>query len=199
MNFWLPVVALVGLWVGAGNATPLTVTLVSVGTLPPPLLGFLQEGLTRELGAAVRVEENLPLPVSADVSRRQYPGEPFIQALAAARRPAGDVILGVTNVDLFVPGLNFVFGVADPKTRVVVISLARLYPEFYGHPRNPQLFKDRALKEAVHEIGHILGLDHCPNPTCIMHFSNTLADTDRKGPGFCASCNELIEKDKYIK
>jgi len=30
------------------------------------------------------------------------------------------------------------------------------------------------------------GLDHCPAPRCIMHFSNSLADTDAKGPGDAA-------------
>ena len=194
MKLWLPLLALVGLWAGAGSAAPLAIRLVPVGTLPPPLLGFLQEGLNRELGATVRVTANLSLPVPADEDRRQYPGEPFIATLAAARAPEDGIILGVTNVDLFVPGLNFVFGLADPGSRVAIISLARLYPEFYGQPRNPQLFKDRALKEAIHEIGHILGLGHCPNPACIMHFSNTLADTDRKGPGFCPACNNIIKK-----
>jgi len=48
--------------------------------------------------------------------------------------------------------------------------------------------QERALKEAVHELGHLLGLPHCDNPRCIMFFSNTLADTDRKGPGFCPAC-----------
>ena len=194
MKLWLPLLALVGLWAGAGSAAPLAIRLVPVGTLPPPLLGFLQEGLNRELGATVRVTANLSLPVPADEDRRQYPGEPFIATLAAARAPEDGIILGVTNVDLFMPGLNFVFGLADPGSRVAIISLARLYPEFYGQPRNPQLFKDRALKEAIHEIGHILGLGHCPNPACIMHFSNTLADTDRKGPGFCPACNNIIKK-----
>jgi archaemetzincin len=193
VKLWLPLLAQVGLWAGAGNAVPVAIRLVPVGTLPPPLLGFLQEGLHRELGAAVNVTANLPVPVSAAEDRRQYPGEPFINALAAARTPKDGIILGVANVDLFMPGLNFVFGLADPGSRVAVISLARLYPEFYGQPRNPQLFKDRALKEAIHEIGHILGQGHCPNPACIMHFSNTLSDTDRKGPGFCDKCKSLIK------
>jgi len=188
VKLWLPLLAL------AGHAAPLTIRLAPVGTLPPPLLGFLQEGLNQELGATVRVTANLPLPVPGDEARRQYPGEPFIAALATARAPEDGIILGVTNVDLFVPGLNFVFGLADPGSRVAIISLARLYPEFYGQPRNPQLFKARALKEAIHEIGHILGLGHCADPACIMYFSNTLADTDRKGPGFCARCQELLQK-----
>jgi archaemetzincin len=186
--------ALVGLWAVTGHAAALKVKLVSVGSLPPPLLSFLQEGLARELGAVVQGGGHLPLPASCSEGRRQYPGEPFLKALAVARAPEDDVILGVTGVDLYVSGLNFVFGMADPRSRCAIISLARLYPEFYGQPRSPQLFKERALKEAIHELGHLWGLGHCSNPTCIMFFSNSLTDTDRKGHDFCPRCQELLPR-----
>jgi archaemetzincin len=171
-------------------AAALTVRLVSVGSLPPVLLGFLQEGLSRELGADVRLGGNLPLPSAWPAGQAQYEAGPVLAELAAARTSGDEVVLGVTNVDLTVPDLNFVFGLADPRSRCALISLARLYPEFYGQPRNPGLFKDRALKEAIHELGHLWGLDHCPDPACVMSFSNSLSDTDRKGPGFCAACRE---------
>jgi archaemetzincin len=174
------------------QAAPLTIRLVTVGSLPPAVLGFLAEGLRRELGAAVRMGGNLPLPASCPEGLSRYPGEPFLAALAAARPPGEEVILGVTGVDLTVPGLNFVFGLADPGSRAAVISLARLYPEFYGQPRDPRRFKERAVKEAVHELGHLWGLGHCPNPACVMFFSNSLANTDRKGPGFCRACRDLL-------
>ena len=194
MFLWLPLLALARLVVAPGAAAPLTIRLISVGSLPPALLGFLQEGLTQELGAVVRMEGNLPLPASCPEGRSQYPGAPLLAALAAARPPGEEVILGVTGVDLTAPGLNYVFGLADPPSRCAVISLARLYPEFYGQPRDPRLFKERAVKEAVHELGHLLGLGHCPDPACVMAFSNSLADTDRKGPGFCKPCRERLRK-----
>jgi archaemetzincin len=177
-----------------GRAAPPAVRLVTVGSLPPALLSFLQEGLAQELGAAVRMGGNLPLPASCPEGRNQYPGAPFLAALAATRPPGEEIILGVTGVDLTVPGLNFVFGLAAPESRAAVISLARLYPEFYGQPRDPVRFKARAVKEAVHELGHLLGLGHCPDPDCVMSFSNSLADTDRKGPGFCQACRDLLPK-----
>ena len=177
-----------------GPAAVVTVRLVSVGSLPPALLGFLQEGITREMGAAVRMEGNLPLPGACPEGLSQYPGAPFLAALEATRPPGDEVILGVTGVDLTAPGLNFVFGLADPRNRAAIISLARLYPEFYGQPRDPGRFKARAVTEAVHELGHLLGLGHCIDPACVMAFSNSLADTDRKGPGFCQPCREKLGK-----
>ena len=194
MFLWLPLLALAGLGAAPGAAAVFTVRLVSVGSLPPAMLGFLQEGVRRELGAAVRMGGNLPLPASCPEGRSQYPGAPFLAALAAARPPGDEVILGVTGVDLTAPGLNFVFGLADPRSRAAVISLARLYPEFYGQPRDPRRFKARAVTEAVHELGHLLGLGHCLDPACVMSFSNSLADTDRKGPGFCKPCREKLGK-----
>jgi archaemetzincin len=194
VDFWLPLVALAGLKTASGAAASLAIRLIAVGSLPPVLLGFLQEGLARELDAAVRLEGNLPLPADCPEGRSQYPGAPFLAALAKTRSTGKELTLGVTGVDLTVPGLNFVFGLADPRGRCAVISLARLYPEFYGQPRDPRRFKERAVKEAVHELGHLLGLDHCPDPACVMAFSNSLADTDRKRPGFCANCRKRLGK-----
>ena len=122
MFLWLPLLALAGLGVAPGAAAPLTIRLISVGSLPPVMLGFLQEGLTRELGAVVRMGGNLPLPASCPEGRSQYPGAPFLAALAAARPPGEEVILGVTGVDLTAPGLNFVFGLADPRSRAAPSS-----------------------------------------------------------------------------
>ena len=194
MYLWLPFLALAGLGVAPGAAAPLTVRLISVGSLPPVLLSFLQEGLTRELGAVVRMGGNLPLPASCIEGRSQYPGAPFLAALEAARASGEEVVLGVTGVDLTAPGLNFVFGLADAQSRTAVISLARLDPEFYGQPRHPGLFKVRVVIEAVHELGHLLGLGHCPDPACVLAFSNSLSDTDRKGPWFCKPCRERLGK-----
>jgi archaemetzincin len=84
-------------------------------------------------------------------------------------------------VDLYVPRLNFVFGEADPQRGVAVFSLARL------HTPDRDRFVHRAATEAVHELGHTYGLTHCNDPHCVMWFSNTLAETDRKGTGLCAA------------
>ena len=67
-----------------------------------------------------------------------------------------DRVLGITNVDLYVPHLNFVFGEAECPGKAAIISLYRLEPEFYGQSPNTKLFAQHSVKEAVHEIGHTL-------------------------------------------
>ncbi|MGV9200035.1 MAG: archemetzincin, partial [Promethearchaeia archaeon] len=72
-----------------------------------------------------------------------------------------------------------------------LISLARLRPEFYGSQSNKEIFRERTLKEAIHELGHTFGLEHCHN-RCIMSFSNNLQQTDDKPPKFCKDCKEKL-------
>ena len=98
-------------------------------------------------------------------------------------------VLGVASFDLYVPNMNFVFGEARMPGNVGVISTWRLKPQ-----SNHQvgLFSDRVIKEAVHEIGHMVGLKHCPNASCVMHFSERLADTDLKSPNLCNNCQTQL-------
>lgn len=101
--------------------------------------------------------------------------------------------LGIANVDLFVPELSFVFGEASQERRAAVVSIARLDPEFYGELANSEKLFRRASTEAIHELGHVFGLNHCERTDCVMWFSNTLAQTDRKGLEFCTRCAERID------
>ena len=177
------------------NTASIRINLVPCGMVPPALLDYLVDGLKKGLAAEVTQVEKVTVPSGAyDPRRRQYRAEAFLPLLTPYRTGDKRLVLGVTGVDLFVPELNFVFGLADSLHKWAIISTARLQPEFYGLPSNPQLIKKRALKEAIHELGHLLGLGHCPNPACVMFFSNSLGDTDRKGPSFCPECRRHLEK-----
>jgi archaemetzincin len=125
--------------------------------------------------------------------RGQYLAGVLLEELLRLDIPAGSKLVGITGVDIYAPGLNFVFGQALMPGTVGVISLARLRPGFYGREENESLFQERAVKEMVHELGHCCGLGHCSNRPCVMRFSNSISDTDIKGKDFCPSCEAALE------
>lgn len=146
------------------------------------------------------VEERMPLLNSEyNRMRKQYDGSKILTRLFnnSTNRQYFRT-LGVLDVDTYSSGLNFVFGIATPphneptkKYGVALISVTRLREEFYNHTRDEKLFKLRVLKEAVHELGHTLGLKHCDN-YCVMRFSNYLGKTDQKPVEYCESCTKNI-------
>ena len=105
------------------------------------------------------------------------------------------IVLGICNFDAYSSGMNFVFGQASLTEGVAAIYLPRLRQEFYSLGADRSIFIERVLKEATHEVGHVFGLNHCPKRSCVMHFSNSLIDTDCKAKDFCSICrNKLYQK-----
>ena len=100
----------------------------------------------------------------------------------------GEILVGVTEVDLFVPVLTFVFGEAQLGGRAAVVSDHRLRPERYGLPADPELVVERLVKEAVHETGHVLGLTHCDDRSCVMASSHAVEWIDLKDAAMCPKC-----------
>lgn len=170
--------------------------ILPVGKITGPVIGRLEEVLPGTFGKEIEVAEELPLPVNAyDRERQQCHSTKILQGIA--RTAYDGMVLAVIDADLYVPGLNFVFGEADPENGVSVISITRLRgPVTPGSSMSygeHELFLQRSVKEAVHEIGHLYGLSHCPSQGCAMHFSDTLSDTDLKTEEFCELCKGGIK------
>ena len=142
------------------------------------------------------IPKTMPVPrESFNSSRRQYRSDMILSLIRDYAEKTKDIdrVLGITDVDLFVPSLNFVFGEAECPGKAAIISLWRLRQEFYNAPSNFELFVERSTKEAVHELGHTLGLEHCANPFCVMYFSNSIFETDRKKSLFCNKCHLKVQ------
>ncbi len=164
------------------------ITLVAVGDVVPSILADLQPMLERVFETDVQMNGVVPVPERALNTRRNQYCSPVLLSNLPPPARLDDKVLGVTDVDIFTSNLNFIFGQAEVGGGRALISLRRLRPEYYHLTPNESLFRERVLKEAVHELGHTLGLGHCPHPSCVMHFSTFLGETDTKGWEFCPFC-----------
>jgi archaemetzincin len=100
--------------------------------------------------------------------------------------------LFVVDVDLYTPESEFVFGLSSPPKRTAIMSLIRLRNEFYGLKPNRYKFLERAVKEAIHQMGHAWGLENCPDVKCVMHHSVNISDMDKYKSRFCTACRKKL-------
>jgi archaemetzincin len=150
------------------------------------LVAPLAERLRPRLGTPVEVLAARFDPAQAfDPTRGQYNSRLLLGQLL---EDAPDRALGVTALDLFVPVLSFVFGEAQLGGRAAVVSLHRLRSETYGLRPDPALLFERLAKEAMHELGHTLGLVHCSGVDCVMRSSTYVEDVDQKSELYCDDC-----------
>lgn len=131
-------------------------------------------------GVPAKVLDPIPLFEDAFAEKRgQYDAERIIDRLAERLPPDALVYMGISEKDLFVPGLNFVFGVGDRGQRCGAYSLTRYETE------DLPLFTRRSLKLQSHEAGHILSIDHCVTYSCVMQGANSLPEDDRHPMHLC--------------
>lgn len=157
------------------------IDVIPVGNIDVGLIKTICGALEEIFNVTAEIEVAQEIPVYAYFEKRgQYLASEFV---SIAAKGGGDKNIAVTNVDVYVPKLNFVFGKADLGGKGCMISIYRLL----GQP-----LLERVKKESVHEIGHTFGLNHCPNKICVMSFSQTILDVDRKDLYPCKKCR-IIE------
>jgi archaemetzincin len=193
----LPLVVLVGaylLWYPRPIVVEgTTLEFVSYGDVDTALVEAIAEETASIYGLPYRVaEEALPLPPAAyDTERGKYSAERLLKELARRPVPGKVRVLGITDVDITEGDFNFVFGLARMPGETAVMSLTRLRPKTKRED-SEDLLLERAVKIAVHEIGHSFGFGHCSNERCVMSYSDTAAGVDLAGKTFCERCRRRL-------
>ncbi len=172
---------------------PARFLLAPIGALPPGTLTGLSAAFQEVFGVpSDRTPPQLKPDFAFNKDRQQYHSTAVLRRLEALRPRGSEApVLGVVDVDLFVPDQPFVFGEADRESRSALLSVHRLKGAD-GRPVTPERYAHRSRVEGVHAVGHLLGLSHCNDFRCAMFLSHTPADSDRKGGGLCGACRAAI-------
>ena len=161
-----------------------------------PGFNSLVDSLSRAFHSRISARfADLPFTRSFRNSRKQHDADALLAELSFGARPDSKVLF-IIHEDVFSKPQDFVFGLA--KGNAALVSTARLDPRFYGKIAAGEmraagaLFRERILKEAVHELGHLHGLPHCDDRSCVMAFSESVECVDSKGADFCERCRTML-------
>ena len=169
------------------------IDIIPIGEIEEPLLLFLKQSIFQTFKIQARIRNRcFDLFPVYDPVRDQYNSTGLLLQLINDTPPETLKILGVTELDLFIPIFTFLFGEAQLKGVGALVSARRLHNQFYGIPENQELFKSRLLKEGIHELGHTFGLIHCFTLNCVMKSSTYVEEIDQKSLNFCRFCEQGI-------
>jgi archaemetzincin len=193
------------------------INILVLNDISRSILRYLQKSLASAFKKNIIVSKHVIVPTSFyNIEKNQYDGRKLLAFLTEnlTLKEAKDINLAIFNRDLFTGNLDYVFSLSTPFPRICLISVIRLHPHFgkaYFQDglkkrkmgRFPlsirkltniekKLYYERVMKEALHGIGHTMGLVHCTNDQCIMFPSNLLENIDKKMLEFCRSCSKVL-------
>jgi archaemetzincin len=154
------------------------------------------EGIKKEFPFKIsHMEKYIDLSEFYDPGRRQYNADNILLKTDELFADNDSKILGLFDVDLFIPIFTYIFGQAYLNGRCGIASLYRLANERYGIKPDNNLLAERFTKEAIHELGHTFGLIHCIVPDCVMRSGTYVEDIDQKNASFCSNCKTQLENN----
>lgn len=125
----------------------------------------------------------------------QCSADSLIMFLSALRNDSITEVIGFTHSAIFTIKKNGVmpsydeniFGLGHQPGNVCVVSDWKFCSTYRS------LCYRRLRKVTIHEIGHNLGLSHCPDEKCIMSEKNGNTITlDKNGDDYCQKCRNIL-------
>ena len=160
------------------------------------LLQKLIKELSKRFSSSIHVIDiELNMDDYFSIERKQYFSTQIIaEMIKLTNNYDGKVVL-ITDVDIYVPALTFIFGEAQLNGKHSILSVCRLHEIFYSGIANENLLLERTIKEFLHELGHNYGLRHCIDWDCVMHASHGIEEVDIKGLNSCSKCRAKFKDD----
>ena len=163
--------------------------LLPVGSVDSRLLEWLRQALADKFRVPAEIlSPALDPSFALHAERQQFHSSEILGAAQKHINKDTWRLLAITERDLYIPILTFVFGEAQMGGPGAIVSYHRLTQEFYGLPHDLDVLANRLLIESVHELGHTLHLTHCQEYRCAMAASHAVEYIDIKDSGFCEDC-----------
>ena len=177
------------------SRTQNTILISPIGEFADELVRAVSTEIERAFGFATETGAILDdISFALDQNRQQYHSTMILDHLAAGMPEHCLRVLAITQVDLFIPILTHVYGEAQLGGAASIVSTFRLNESGSAMNITPK-FKERIVKEAIHELGHTFNLRHCPEHTCIMHYCRNEEDVDRKSDELCRYCKIMVDDE----
>ena len=176
------------------NSKKRIIGVVPVGDVPELAPKVIAAHIIGYLKLPAEILTPLEPPTAAfDAIHRQYNAATILNCFESGPYDNYDKVIGVFNVDLFIPTFAYVFGEAKQGGKHALVSLFRLTKGKEGRDPPSAILYERAAKVALHELGHLYNLSHCEEKKCLMHYSGGLADLDNIPLYFCRYCNTYFQ------
>lgn len=170
-----------------------TVVIGPLGPFPPALVTDIEAGLRAELGVHVLTLAPLPLPPAAlEPGTRRYRASGLLDDLRSHLVPPSTRILGVTDAEITVARAGCGWGRLGLGDHADVASVASHF-KCRTLARGVAQARARLIAACIHEVGHSLGLAHCPDGGCVMSDVRGSAQAvDRIAGHLCARCRARL-------
>jgi archaemetzincin len=170
-----------------------SVCVLRIGDVAEEVLNFVLRKIELRFNCPSRTLGSMDIPAQAfDSERVQYSSVQILKSILELAPDDATKIIGIADIDLYIPVLTFVFGQAQLNGKAAIVSMRRLRQEYYGLSPDDSILFARLGKEVLHELGHTFGMVHCWNNQCAMHFSSSIREIDTKEDRFCSSCTRLL-------
>lgn len=175
------------------NGQQASFSILPLGDIPEIISSSVAAHIQGYLNLDTDILPPSPAPAYAlDQKRLQYNAAPIIERIEQEAAKRRTKILGIADVDLFIPVFTHVIGEARQGGEAAVISINRLMEEkSTGYSLSSSLL-ERTAKIALHEASHLFNLSHCMDDNCLMHFSGSLEDIDNLSFYFCRYCSAYL-------
>lgn len=175
-----------------------------IGNVPNVKIELVKQTLTAAYGFKVVVlpATNPPQQAFVNIKAPRYRADKLIAWLKDNKPDTLDYIMGITAYDVSITKRDMLGRIKEPKSRYqdfgifglgykpgvsCVVSYCRLGSD------NARL-NTRLSKICIHELGHNLGLGHCPDKKCVMTDAvEKISTMDNAEGELCGECEGRVK------